>query len=208
MRNGFTTAYVLVRGGEAAIVGTGVAGSAQCIGEVVQEAGLGWDAVKHVILTHYHGDHAGSIGDVLGLAQAATPWAGAEDIPRLRVPREIQPTADGAEIFRLQIIGTPGHTAGHISVFDPVGSGLILGDAAINAGGNLTLASPQNTADMDAAKESVRKIAGLTFETAWFMHGQPIECGASGAFQQLAARLDLSGGLAHAPDGGHDHQCT
>ena len=37
---GFVSAYVVVRGTEAAIVDTGVSGSAQRIGEVVQEAGL------------------------------------------------------------------------------------------------------------------------------------------------------------------------
>jgi glyoxylase-like metal-dependent hydrolase (beta-lactamase superfamily II) len=42
------------RGGEAAIVDTGVAGSAQRIGEVVQDAGQTWDAVRHLILTHHH----------------------------------------------------------------------------------------------------------------------------------------------------------
>ena len=203
--NGFTTAYVLVRGGEAAIVDTGVAGSAGRIGEVIQEAGLGWDAVKHVILTHYHNDHAGSFRDVLGLAQGATAWAGAPDIAILRSSREVQPAADGAEIFGLRVIGTPGHTAGHISILDPVGSALILGDAAINAGGNLSLASPQNTADIEQARESLRKIAGLSFETAWFMHGRPIEGGASGAFQQLVATMDMPGSLARTLE--HDHVC-
>ena len=204
-QNGFTTAYVLVRGGEAAIVDTGVAGSADRIGEVIQEAGLGWDAVKHVILTHYHNDHAGSFRDVLGRAETATAWAGAPDIAILRSSREVQPAADGAEIFGLHVVGTPGHTAGHISILDPVGAALILGDAAINAGGNLSLASPQNTADMEQARESLRKSAGLSFETAWFMHGRPIEGGASGAFQQLVAAMDAPGFLARAPE--PDHVC-
>jgi len=207
-QNDFTTAYVLVRGGEAAIVDTGVAGSADRIGEVIQQAGLGWDAVKHVILTHYHGDHAGSIRDVLGRAAGATPWAGADDIPNLRGLLGVQPAADGAEIFGLQVVSTPGHTAGHISIFDPVGSALVLGDAAINAGGTLSLASPQNTADMDGAKESLRKIAGLSFETAWFMHGRPIEGGAAGAFQQFVATMDMPDSLAHgARTPAHDHVC-
>src|ERR1051326_8899196 len=57
--DGFVSSYIVVRGSEAAIVDTGVPGSAQRIGEVVQEAGVGWDAVRHLIVTHLHPDHAG-----------------------------------------------------------------------------------------------------------------------------------------------------
>src|SRR4051812_12174156 len=111
-QNGFTTSYVVVRGSEAAIVDTGVAGSAQRIGGVVQEAGLAWDGVRHLILTHHHPDHAGSVSDVLNAATGATVWAGAEDIATIRSPRQIQAAADGAEIFGLRVLATPGHTLG------------------------------------------------------------------------------------------------
>ena len=204
-QGGFTTAYVLVRGGEVALVDTGVAGSAAQISEAIQGAGLGWDAIKHVIVTHHHGDHAGSVGEVLELAPAATVWAGAPDIPSIRAPRDIQAAADGDEIFGLQIIGTPGHTAGHLSVFDPVGSALVLGDAAANIGGSLTGSPGRFTADATQAQETLRKIAAMTFETAWFMHGDPIQGGASAAFQNLVAATEASGGLAHAD--AHDHAC-
>src|SRR6478735_11219533 len=61
---GFVSAYVLVRGRQAAVVDTGVAGSADAIGAVLDSAGPGWAGVRHVVLTHKHGDHAGSIGEV------------------------------------------------------------------------------------------------------------------------------------------------
>ena len=204
---GFTTAYVLIRGGEAALVDTGVAGSAERIGEVVQEVGLGWDAVKHVIVTHHHGDHAGSVSEVLGLAPTAAIWAGAPDIPSIRAPREVQPAGDGDEIFGLQIIGTPGHTAGHISVFDPAGSALILGDAVSNIGGSLSGPSAQFTVDMAQAGESIRKLAGLTFETAWFMHGDPIQGGASATFHEFVARLSEPGAQYALGQAAHGHEC-
>ncbi|MCB0063827.1 MAG: hypothetical protein KDE19_17010 [Caldilineaceae bacterium] len=40
------------------------------------------------------------------------------------------------------------------------------------------------------ANASVRKIADLTFETAVFGHGEPIEEGASAAVAELAATLE------------------
>ena len=59
---GFVSAYVLVRGNEAAVVDTGVGGSADQIGAVLDDAGPGWAGVRHVVLTHKHPDHAGSAG--------------------------------------------------------------------------------------------------------------------------------------------------
>ena len=188
-QNGFTTSYIVVRRGEAAIVDTGVSGSGQRIGEVLREAGLGWDAVHHLIVTHHHSDHAGSVGEVLNQATTATVWAGAADIPSIRSPREIKAAEDGAEVFGLRIIATPGHTLGHVSVYDPAASTFISGDALTNVGGTLAGSPPQYTADMAKAAESVRKVAGLGFEKAFFMHGDPIEKGAAAQINKLALSL-------------------
>jgi glyoxylase-like metal-dependent hydrolase (beta-lactamase superfamily II) len=178
-------AYVVVRGGEVAVVDTLTPGNADRIGGVVRAAGLGWDAVRHVIITHYHPDHAGSVADVSGLAPEATVWAGAPDIPQIPLERGIRPAADGAEVFGLRIVATPGHTAGHISVLDPTASTLVVGDAAFNLGGQLLGVIPQFTADADQARESIRKLGTLGFERALFGHGPPIERGASGALATL-----------------------
>jgi glyoxylase-like metal-dependent hydrolase (beta-lactamase superfamily II) len=178
-------AYVLVRGQEAAVVDTLTPGNADRIGGVIRTAGLGWDAVRHVILTHYHFDHAGSVGDVSGLAPQATVWAGEPDIPEIPLSRPIRPAADGAEIFGLRVVATPGHTAGHISVLDPAASTLFTGDAAFNVGGQLIDLIPEFTADADQARQSLRKLGALGFERARFAHGPPIERGASAALARL-----------------------
>ncbi len=65
---GFVSAYVLVRGGEAAVVDTGVAGSDDDIAAALDRLGLDWGAVGHVVLTHLHADHAGSASAVLTAA--------------------------------------------------------------------------------------------------------------------------------------------
>jgi glyoxylase-like metal-dependent hydrolase (beta-lactamase superfamily II) len=181
------SAFVLVRGNEAAIVDTLTAGNAERIGGVIQSAGLSWSAVRHVILTHYHPDHVGSVGDVSGLASQATIWAGPADIPQIPLNRPIQAAADGQEVFGLQIVATPGHTPGHLSVLDPRASSLFVGDAAFNIGGQLVdILLPQFTADADQARASIRKLGALGFERAWFAHGPPIERGAAAAFARLA----------------------
>ncbi|MCI0528740.1 MAG: MBL fold metallo-hydrolase, partial [Nitrospira sp.] len=101
----------------------------------------------------------------------------------------IKPVADGDEVFGLQIIATPGHTPGHICVFDPVGSLLVVGDAMNNINNKLGGSNPQYTTDMAQAIESVKKLAALKFEKAVFGHGDPIEQGASAAVTKLADTL-------------------
>jgi hypothetical protein len=56
-------------------------------------------------------------------------------------------------------------------------------------GGQLTGANAQYTADMDQANESIRKLAELTFNKAFFGHGEPIEQGASAAVARVASAL-------------------
>lgn len=186
----FVNAYVLIRGNEVALVDTGIPGTGEQFASVLSDAGLGWDAVNHLILTHYHGDHVGAMSEVMEAATNATIYAGEADIPEIETAHTIQSVAQGDEIFGLQIIETPGHTPGHISVLDPVGLLFVAGDALTNAEGTLAGSNPQFTADMALANESIRKIAGLNFETAVFGHGEPIEEGASAAVAELAATLE------------------
>ena len=184
---GFVSAYILVRGGEAAIVDTGVGGSADAIEASLTGIGLDWSAVGHLILTHHHGDHTGSAADVMDRAPAAVGYAGAEDIAAITVPRELTAVADGEDVFGLRIVTTPGHTPGSISVLDPAGSFLVAGDALRTDGGRPTLPGAEFTEDMALAKQSIVKLGDLTFETLLVGHGDPIEGGASAAVAELGA---------------------
>ena len=186
---GFVSAYVLVRGGEAAIVDTGVAGSADAIGDALRASGLGWSAVAHLILTHSHRDHAGSAAAVMERAAGAKGYAGAEDIAAISVPRPLTAVADGARVFDLQIVTAPGHTAGSICAFDAAAGVLVAGDALRTDRGRPLGPNPSYSADMDLARRSVAKLARLGFETLLVGHGAPLEGGASAAVAELAARL-------------------
>lgn len=185
---GFVSAYVLVHGGEAAIVDTGVAGSADAIESSLTGIGLDWPAVGHVILTHNHPDHAGSAADVLTRAADAAGYAGAEDIAGITVPRALTPVQDDDVVFGLRVVTAPGHTPGSIAVLDPAAGGiLIAGDAMGTDAGAPILPGAQFTADMDEAKRSIVKLGGLTFETLLVGHGDPIERGAGPLVAALGA---------------------
>lgn len=185
---GFVAAYVLVRGGQAAVVDTGVSGSADAIGTVLDSAGPGWTGVRHVVLTHKHPDHAGSIGDVLERAEKAVGHVGAADLSEVDAPRPLRPLEDGDDVLGLRIVATPGHTAGHMAVYDTGSRVLVAGDALNNTEG-LAGSNPQFTEDESAAAESVRRLAELEPRTILVGHGDPILRGASDALRELASSL-------------------
>jgi glyoxylase-like metal-dependent hydrolase (beta-lactamase superfamily II) len=186
---GFVSAYILYRAGEAALVDTGVAGSADAIEESLIEVGLDWGSVGHVILTHKHPDHVGSIDDVLERASGTAVYAGAPDISEITAVVDPRPVGDGDSVFDLGIIETPGHTPGHISVHDSAAEVLVVGDALNGADGGVVGPDPGFSENMAVANDSLRKLAGLSYEVALFGHGEPVLAGASTAVAALAADL-------------------
>jgi glyoxylase-like metal-dependent hydrolase (beta-lactamase superfamily II) len=186
---GFVSAYLLVRRGEVAIVDTGVAGSTGAIEDSLAAVGSGWADVANVIVTHLHADHIGSLGDVLASAPDAAGFAGGPDIPSISSPRPLTPVGDGDTVFGLEIIATPGHTPGSISVLDAGAGVLVAGDAMNGIDGGVGGANPQFSTDMELADESVRKLAGFAFDTVLFGHGEPVVGGAGPLVAELAANL-------------------
>jgi len=193
---GGVAAYVLVRGAEAVIVDTGNPGDAGDIEAGLSEVGLGWSDVGNVILTHRHPDHVGSLGPVMDNASQAIGYAGDADVPSINSPRPLTPVGDGDTVFGLSIIDTPGHTEGSISVYDPLASVLVVGDAMNGRGGGVsgdasgvTGANPRFSSDMEQAAESIKKMAGLEFDSLYFGHGDPLEGNASQMVADLAATL-------------------
>jgi glyoxylase-like metal-dependent hydrolase (beta-lactamase superfamily II) len=80
----------------------------------------------------------------------------------------------------LEVIQTPGHTAGHVSLLWKRDRGLLItGDAAGNVFGlNYMLGYD----DLTAGRASLVKLAGRDFEVAVFGHGRPILSSASAKF--------------------------
>jgi glyoxylase-like metal-dependent hydrolase (beta-lactamase superfamily II) len=186
----FVSAYLLVRGREVAVVDLGTEGSATAIEAALQAAGRDWDAVRHIILTHQHSDHVGGLDSVAPKVKAAI-YAGEADVGGILSDKPLKPVKDGDEIFGLRIIGTPGHTIGHVSVFDPSTGVLVAGDALRNSGG-LVGSDPQYTADPIDAAASVRKLATLDVKTILPGHGDPLTTGAADELRKLAASLPAS----------------
>lgn len=129
------------------LVDTNLAGSATSILQAARPIGL---PITRVVLTHAHGDHAGSLDEVVqqlpGVEVAFTArtaeflqgqLALREDEPQAKlrgsfVRRTTQPThllTAGDSVGSLCVVATPGHTPDHISFFDERDGTLLAGDA-------------------------------------------------------------------------------
>ncbi|MFK7919737.1 MAG: MBL fold metallo-hydrolase [Ilumatobacter sp.] len=169
---GFVSAYVLVRGSEAAVVDTGTADSRDAILEGLDALSVSPSMVRHVVLTHNHGDHIGGLANLEVDLTSATVYAGAADIGSIQTSLTLSEASDGDEIFGMGVIATPGHTPGSISLFDTASGILVAGDAINGDGaGGLTGANPDFSSDMGEAADSVAKLAALMPSTAAFGHG-------------------------------------
>jgi glyoxylase-like metal-dependent hydrolase (beta-lactamase superfamily II) len=183
----YVAAYIIVRGQEAAIVDLGLAGSEPAIEAGLKAAGANWGSVKHIVLTHLHDDHIGGLAEIAPLVKA-TIYAGTNDLASIISTKTLKPLGDGDELFGMRIVDTPGHTLGHISVFEPATGVLVSGDALRNSGG-LQSSDPQYTTDETKASESVRKLAAMDIKAILPGHGEPITAGAATQLKALAASL-------------------
>lgn len=71
----------------------------------------------------------------------------------------------------VEIVETPGHMPGHISIYVKKHRVLISGDALAIENGKLEIAAPQFTLDMDDAKKSVLKLLNYDIKSIICYHG-------------------------------------
>jgi glyoxylase-like metal-dependent hydrolase (beta-lactamase superfamily II) len=159
--------------------------------------------LRRILLTHVHGDHVGSL-DTLALKLIGVEVAVGRresrlltrdfrtepDEPAAKVrgslPKvETVPTVlltDGEIYGSLQVVGTPGHTPGHIAFLDTRSGTLIAGDALTAVGGlRVSGDGPPifpfanwATWHKPTAVESARKLAALEPKKIVVGHGNAI----------------------------------
>ncbi|MGE7881495.1 MBL fold metallo-hydrolase [Bacillus sp. NPDC094077] len=80
---------------------------------------------------------------------------------------------DGQMILKneCQIVATPGHTSGHISLYFPNLDYVITGDAAVQDNRELIIANPSFCLDIEKAEQSLNKIKNLKAERYYCYHG-------------------------------------
>ncbi|MFC7725437.1 MBL fold metallo-hydrolase [Nocardioides sp. GCM10028917] len=187
----YVSAYVLVRGREAALVDCGLGSRLDELEAVLGAAGTGWGHVRHVLITHAHWDHHDGLIEVSSRAPDATIYAGAADLRHIQdfSGRQVRPVTDGEEVFGLQLVETPGHTPGHIAVIDTDSRVLIAGDAISNTMNGLQGPMSEFSNSLRTAEESVRKLAALEPQVILFGHGPPVQRDAAAQLRRLASSL-------------------
>lgn len=183
------------------LIDTGLPGNAAAILNVARELGL---SIQRIILTHAHGDHLGSLdalhqllpeAEVLVSARDARFLAGDMSLdpgePQVKLRGDYRTTAtrpsrllyDGDQVGSLQVVSTPGHTPGHMALFDARDGTLIAGDAfqtraGVAVSGTLRLLFPfpaLATWSRSLALASARKLRSLQPSRLAVGHGEVLE---------------------------------
>lgn len=71
----------------------------------------------------------------------------------------------------IDIVHTPGHMPGHISLYLPASKTLIAGDVVVIEQGKLNIANPQFTLDLDEAVRSVQRLLNYDIDQIICYHG-------------------------------------
>lgn len=207
------------------LIDAGLPGSAPAI--LAAARGLG-QSITRIVLTHAHADHLGSLDALHALLPAAEVLISARDARFLNGDMSLdadepqdklrgayqtaaaRPTAtlrDGDRVGSLQVIATPGHTPGHIALYDPRDGSLIAGDAlqtraGVAVSGTLRPLFPfpaLATWHRPAALASARRLRALGPARLAVGHGEVLEQ-PSAAMDRAIAELARS--LGGAPSYG------
>src|SRR5919112_3875286 len=196
------------------LVDASLPGQAEAIGAALIEAGTGVRYLRRIIFTHQDLDHVGS-GAALVRQSGARVLAHSADAPYIEGGlRPLKPTPEMLEqrpqmrkvLERLepvgvdeqvengshldlaggtQVIFTPGHTPGHISLYLEGSKILIAGDALTAEGGYLNGPNPSATLDMSTAIRSTQKLADLDIDTIVCYHGGVVSEDANGQLRRV-----------------------
>lgn len=88
----------------------------------------------------------------------------------------------------IEIIHTPGHMPGHISLYLPASRTLIAADAVVIEQGQLNIANPQFTLDLQEAVRSVQRLLDYDIERIICYHGGLYDGDVSTALRELVQR--------------------
>lgn len=181
----------LILGEEAMLIDTGL--SFRGKGIMKELASLVGDPrqIRHILITHHDIDHIGNLYD-LQQWTGAKVWASEEDIPyingqldrssfkkylkyvfKVKIPGNISSYIPGETINGVEIIPTPGHTPGHVSLYYQ--GVLFAGDLLESRGGKLRPYPKAWNWNNETLLESVKTAESLGAQCICPAHGSPVK---------------------------------
>jgi glyoxylase-like metal-dependent hydrolase (beta-lactamase superfamily II) len=197
------------------LIDAGLPGSGRRLARYLATIGRSLDEIDRIVCTHGHPDHIGGVRELAGKGVAV--YLHRADLPALEVslrqalsrptrgklfgyaarnPGHTTPIDDGAVLpvlDGLEVIHTPGHTPGSISLYARRDGLLFVGDALEVRRGRVTFASPFFSDDMATARMSVKRMAGFDVKTIVFGHDPPWRSDANAVLAELAAKAASAG---------------
>ena len=210
----FVNAYLLDTGDGLALIDTGIPGSAPKIVEGVRSCGRQPADIRHILVTHCHADHSGSLAELKRVTGAPATMHSVDAAMvhdgKARRPLSPAPGLFNAFLCRFFLPGAPTEIErAEIEHQVQDGETLRCGLRAIHipghCAGQLAFLWPQHGGvliaadaaahvfglalspmyeDLAEGRRSLSKLAALDFEVACFGHGKPIRSGASMRFGQ------------------------
>lgn len=213
--------FILDGGVECAMVDAGSGVDPERIVENAERSGVPMERVKHLLLTHVHGDHAAGarfFHDRFGLAVTcpaeAAPWLERGDTEKTSLdaakaagiypqdfvfdPCPVRSPVRENDVVRvghleLRVIETPGHSRGHVGyLWTQDGSSSLFSGDSIFAGGRVVLQNIWDCSIQDYA-DTARKLNGLRLERLYPGHGPFLLSQAYRHIEQAHARFENLG---------------
>lgn len=210
----FVNAFLLDAGDGLTLIDTGIPGSVPTIREAVRSIGRDLADIRHILVTHCHSDHAGSLAELKRLT-GAPAYMHPVDAALVREGRCMRPVRPAPGLFPalfyrlMSRIAPRAIEAAEVDHEVHDGETMPGGLRAIHVpghcAGQLAFLWPEHGGvllaadaaghvfgltlspiyeDLDEGRRSLSRLAGLDFEVACFGHGKAIPTGASRRFRE------------------------
>jgi len=200
-RIGYSNVFLIVDKG-LTLIDTGMPKNGKKILEYISNLGFAPSDLKRIIITHYHPDHIGSLFEVWSETNAEifvhridSPYvSGKKKIPypkgskgilyrflglfmKFKFVESNKPLKDGDTIDNFKVIHTPGHTPGHICLYNPKRKILFSADMFKVEKGEIKPMDESFIDNKDELEKSLVKISKLNFDTICPGHGEFVKSG-------------------------------
>jgi len=183
----------VVLGDEPVLIDTGMPNKGPVLEAELRKIGVSLRDVAHILLTHHDVDHIGN-ARWFQERSAAKLWAPERDLPYIHgsakrpglkriigtlvkagTPKVEAVYGAGEKIGSIEVIETPGHTPGHVSML--YHDTLFAGDLVMSRGGKLRPSPKLMTWNPTELRQSLQKFANYSFDWVCPAHGGPVQRG-------------------------------